>query len=1186
MNILFSDKTYQVEIDGTWIFLQLGDNRTAVDRFCTCDEASREGTCAHIDRAIDLIFNGKKEPLHKRFKHSVINQLFFLSARRHGYDYELIKEGNSYLANVGKRTFFRMVVEDEMLQQNINELLYERSEETEATSLKFSNLPKKELEQYRKGRPSDLLRYELSSFSDLAKWFYVFDEPLHIDFLPNLESLPIAIRMKKGAVTLEIALTKPNFSSLLYPLYLQDPTLPIYPYKDRKIDSIRYNRGGGTFEINARIVSSIKLSELETIDLGEWQFIPQRGFIKAEVDPLFASPIIPKTKVGWVLSRYIDLIESILQKEKIHKEEKQLSHHLYFDQKEALHIEAYLFEVGDLKKASSNLYNGWAYIEDKGFFRLAPGPFNRLQTIYKKEELLPFIEKYRFWLAGKEGFQIHASQIEAHMSYRMTATHLLIEPSEEQDNTKGVIDLIHWLYVQGSGFYPKGRKNAIRATRESILKEDIAFYIRENREECESIRGFFAPKSLFKKTALSITAQKGQEILIEPQYIVDSMQPIEIFKEFIYIQELGFIEIPPEYRLPDRYQTKQTILADEIPYFLGQELQRLLPSIGYLDPKIRTPQKLDLVLVEAKKENERWALRLVYRSEIGEISLKELDTAIRSLRQYYLSEAGALNLKDPKFQWLQKGGKKGIWIELSPLEWLKIKVFEGAKIDLQEGVEWIEFLEANESNLAEPDLSLLKSQLRPYQLAGAKWLFNLYQFGFSGLLCDDMGLGKTHQAMSSISSIKQILQNYREPKFLVVAPTSVMYHWERLLQTFLPSFSVHLHHGQGREAPSLNQDILVTSYGILRSDKELFKNLHFDLAIFDEMQVAKNHTSLIHKALLTIDAKMRLGLSGTPIENRLLELKSLIDIILPKFLPSDVAFKELFINPIEKGQDGERANLLMRLIKPFILRRKKSDVLLDLPEKIEELLVVDLSDEQKQLYRSLYYSSKQTIDHELSEENNKNACIHIFALLTKLKQLCNHPALILQDVANYKNHQSGKWDLFVELIQDAKASNQKVVVFSQFLEMLNIIERYLEEEGIAYAAIRGSTRDRKGEVERFQTDPNCLVFVGSIHAAGVGIDLTQASCVIHYDRWWNFAKENQATDRVHRIGQTRGVQVFKIMSKETIEEDINWIIESKRELAEQVLSYDSADEEKQLSQEELMLLMNRLADSVEKMGKG
>ena len=258
------------------------------------------------------------------------------------------------------------------------------------------------------------------------------------------------------------------------------------------------------------------------------------------------------------------------------------------------------------------------------------------------------------------------------------------------------------------------------------------------------------------------------------------------------------------------------------------------------------------------------------------------------------------------------------------------------------------------------------------------------------------------------------------------------------------------------------------------------------------------------------------------------------------------------------------------MIMPFILRRKKTEVLSDLPEKIEEISYIDLSEEQKVLYQQIV--NEKSLKAEDAEEE-KSLYLHIFQLFNKLKQLCNHPALVLQDIENYKNYSSGKFELFKELLTEARNSKQKVVVFSQYLGMLEILRLYLEEEKIQYAGIQGNTKDRKEQIERFKTDPDCEVFLASLQAAGVGIDLVSASIVIHYDRWWNPAKENQATDRVHRIGQTRGVQVFKFVSKDTIEEHIHDMILKKLELASSIIGYDEELEMKRIDKEELMNLL-------------
>jgi SNF2 family DNA or RNA helicase len=393
----------------------------------------------------------------------------------------------------------------------------------------------------------------------------------------------------------------------------------------------------------------------------------------------------------------------------------------------------------------------------------------------------------------------------------------------------------------------------------------------------------------------------------------------------------------------------------------------------------------------------------------------------------------------------------------------------------------------------------------------------------------------------------------------------------------MPKAKVHLYHGPFRNSKTLNQkhDIILTTYGILRSDKELFLKHDFEISVFDEMHVAKNQKSQIHSALKQIKSEMKLALTGTPLENNLLELKALFDIILPGYLPTQDEFKEEFVAPIERNKDPERQKALSKMIKPFILRRKKQDVLLDLPEKIEEIAYVDLSDEQLKMYQEIALESKNVLNEE-----GGSFYIHVFALLNKLKQVCDHPSLIHKDETSYEKRQSGKWDLFVELLEESIATNQKVVVFSQYLKMLDIIEDYLKQKNIGFAGIRGTTKDRKEEVKRFQEEPECKVFVASLQAAGVGIDLTKASVVIHYDRWWNPAKENQATDRVHRIGQTRGISVFKFVAKDTIEEDIHALIEKKKDLISNVVGFDSDQDLKRFDKDELTKLLKKLYSSI------
>jgi SNF2 family DNA or RNA helicase len=384
-----------------------------------------------------------------------------------------------------------------------------------------------------------------------------------------------------------------------------------------------------------------------------------------------------------------------------------------------------------------------------------------------------------------------------------------------------------------------------------------------------------------------------------------------------------------------------------------------------------------------------------------------------------------------------------------------------------------------------------------------------------------------------------------------------------------------IYHGMERELFE-DFDVLVTSYGIIRSDIKIVSQETFEIAIFDEIQIAKNHNSKTNKALRKVRSKMFLGLTGTPIENRLRELEALFDIVLPNYLPNEAVFRNFFIIPIEKEKNKEKRKLLSKLIKPFVMRRKKQEVLLELPEKMEEISFCDLSQDQKKLYSEVVNLSKEKVLQDLKDKEKPINYMHIFALLSKLKQICDHPVLINKDFENYQKYGSGKWDLFIELINEARESNQKVVVFSQYLDMIATIIRYLKKQNIGYASIIGSTKERYEQIKKFKEDPKCEIFVASLLAAGVGIDLSCASIVIHYDRWWNPAKENQATDRVHRIGQTRGVQVLKLVTKNTVEERVHALIEQKKGLIEETIGKDEGDQIKVLSREELIAVLQEI----------
>ena len=346
--------------------------------------------------------------------------------------------------------------------------------------------------------------------------------------------------------------------------------------------------------------------------------------------------------------------------------------------------------------------------------------------------------------------------------------------------------------------------------------------------------------------------------------------------------------------------------------------------------------------------------------------------------------------------------------------------------------------------------------------------------------------------------------------------------------------------------------------------------------------VGSNGANLVHylsdgadrtRSTKSIQAQMKLGLTGTPIENRLGELKALLDLTLPGYLGKDADFENRYVKPIENHGNEERRVQLSNLISPFTLRRKKESVLDDLPEKIEDLRTCTLSEDQVKLYRDAVSNKGNELLKNLKEEEKTIPYIHIFTLLNLLKQICNHPALVKGKIDDYQDLQSGKWDLFKELLEESLQSGQKVVIYSQFLGMIDIIGKYLTSNAIDFVSLTGKTTNREKVIQRFNENPACRVFVGSLKAGGVGIDLVAGSVVIHYDRWWNAAKEDQATDRVHRIGQKRGVQVFKLVTEGTLEEKIAAIISKKRNLMDRVIEESDPAVMKSFTRKELIDLL-------------
>jgi SNF2 family DNA or RNA helicase len=457
-----------------------------------------------------------------------------------------------------------------------------------------------------------------------------------------------------------------------------------------------------------------------------------------------------------------------------------------------------------------------------------------------------------------------------------------------------------------------------------------------------------------------------------------------------------------------------------------------------------------------------------------------------------------------------------------------------------------------------PELINSNLSLRTYQAEGYGWMWWLHSNGLSGLLADEMGLGKTHQTMALLVAINNLK---KDAKFLVISPTTVLDHWLDKIEDFAPNLLPIKYHGLKRQGllsglGKTNHTVL-SSYGIVMRDITQLGSIDWDVVVLDEAHFVKNNDTATYRAVCNLKSKSRFCLSGTPMENHLGELKAVFDFLLPGYLGSDDYFKRTWLQPLTTGTANApgQDTSLQRLIHPFKMRRTKDLVLKDLPEKVEDIRHCTLSDEQQSMYKQTMDLKVRPLMDVVKDETKAVPFLHVFSILTLLKQICDHPS-VLRGRETWRDHQSGKFELFKELIQEAIESGHKIVVYSQYLEMLGIISEFLKSESIDHEILTGSTTNRGKVIARFQTDENCKVFCASLLAGGIGIDLTAANVVIHYDRWWNASKENQATDRVHRIGQNRNVQVLKLVTRDTLEERIDQLIKKKQALFEKFLDQD------------------------------
>ncbi|GIV38760.1 MAG: hypothetical protein KatS3mg033_0560 [Thermonema sp.] len=462
-----------------------------------------------------------------------------------------------------------------------------------------------------------------------------------------------------------------------------------------------------------------------------------------------------------------------------------------------------------------------------------------------------------------------------------------------------------------------------------------------------------------------------------------------------------------------------------------------------------------------------------------------------------------------------------------------------------------------------------RGELRPYQKAGYNWLRFLNEYQLGGCLADHMGLGKTIQTLALLQAEKE--KGASTPS-LVVVPTSLVYNWQLEAEKFTPGLKIFVYTGTYRNkdiSQFQGYDIVLTSYGIVRLDIDLLKDFPFHYVILDEAQAIKNPSSNISKAVNRLKSKHRLILTGTPIENSTLDLWSQMNFVNPGLLGSQAYFKRHFLYPIERDGDEAKKEKLYYLIKPFVLRRNKAQVAKDLPEKIEQTIYCDMSELQAKVYEEEKSKYRNEILQRLEKDGLGKTQFLLLQGLTRLRQIANHPRLAFPD---YEGN-SGKLEEVLDKLAMIVQEGAKVLVFSQFVSHLKIVKDYLDLVEWNYAYLDGATKDRQAEVERFQNDENVKVFLISLKAGGLGLNLTAAEYVLLLDPWWNPAVEAQAIDRAHRIGQKNTVITYRFISKNTVEEKILALQRSKRQLAEELITVEEGFM-KSLSSEDIMMLLN------------
>lgn len=770
-----------------------------------------------------------------------------------------------------------------------------------------------------------------------------------------------------------------------------------------------------------------------------------------------------------------------------------------------------------------------------------------LRVIFHYEEIKPLTEDYEYFVDDKYCYHINPES--ASFLKLIVMNHkqqLLFKKEEYKDFSSTVLPKIY-------DINPDIKMTKEVEDRFVLEQPNVKYFFEKKRNIIEANIKLFTSGyewNLFEEAPIYVMQDKNKE-----------QEWIEVLLHYHFV-------------LNEKKQVFELSLEDDIVSFLEAGLKELTEHYEvYVSKDLKDVKIIKKTRIESQFGIGRDNI-LSYQFNIDGIDKKEISNlldAVKLKKKYYrLKNGNYMNIEENKD--LEKIGnfieelelkKEDLGkekIEISKYKSLQIeRLVEEEQLDFVKLDHNFEKLICNFNQYKNLEIDLPKSDLkvlRDYQEIGVKWLTTISACGFGGILADEMGLGKSIQ---SIMYIKLKLRENKDSKFLIVVPTSLIYNWENEFQKFEKNISILLVNGPKEKRMDLlkkDYQVIITSYGLLRQDIDVYKEIHFDTCIIDEAQNIKNLNTEVAKACKEIRADIKIALTGTPIENSILELWSIFDFIMPGYLSNLSKFKRLY----SAKEIEENPGLLYELnkqIAPFILRRKKKDVLKDLPEKLENQVLVELDDYEKKLYIGEQIRTKELIEETIQKEGFMKSQILILSLLTKLREICIDPRLIVDK----ETRVSSKLKTLLEILKGSISNGHKILVFSQFASALNLIRQELDQEEISYYYLDGSTPSkRRAEMANAFNIDETSVFLISLKAGGTGLNLTSADIVIHVDPWWNPQVENQATDRTHRIGQKKVVEVIKLVAKGTIEEKIIELQNKKKNLSDQIIEGEERDQ--------------------------